>query len=370
MKRLYSKYMFEWEERMTTRDNNRMVRPFDWGLEWARDWPVAKSNGFGAPMNGNNGHYVNAALDPESYLLDLNRRILHDSERFFGYESPTDFALMERVLPHEREGTKLLSFTSAVKTPYPVNNVVSARWYPAREHNRRAVVLLPHWNSKPHSYVVLCRILAKLGISTLRMSLPYHDARLPAETTRSDYAVSSNIARTIDATRQAVIDARSCFDWLQQQGCDRLGIVGTSLGSCYAFLTSAHDPRIRVNAFNHASTYFADVVWTGQSTRHVRAGIEPALDCDRLRNAWGAISPMNYFHKFAAQKDRKKVLVIYATYDLTFLPDYSKQVVAKFAEHGIDHESRVLPCGHYSTGETPFKYIDGWHIGKFLKSNL
>jgi hypothetical protein len=29
-----------------------------------------------------------------------------------------------------------------------------------------------------------------------------------------------------------------------------------------------------------------------------------------------------------------------------------------------------LPCGHYTTGETPFKFIDGYHIVKFLVKNL
>jgi len=100
-------------------------------------------------------------------------------------------------------------------------------------------------------------------MSALRLSLPYHDFRMPAELQRADYAVSANVARTVDATRQAVIDTRSCADWLQQQGYERIGLVGTSLGSCYAFLASAHDPRFRVNVFNHCSSHFADVVWTG-----------------------------------------------------------------------------------------------------------
>jgi hypothetical protein len=26
----------------------------------------------------------------------------------------------------------------------------------------------------------------------------------------------------------------------------------------------------------------------------------------------------------------------------------------------------VLPCGHYTTGETPFKYMDGWYLGSFV----
>jgi hypothetical protein len=26
----------------------------------------------------------------------------------------------------------------------------------------------------------------------------------------------------------------------------------------------------------------------------------------------------------------------------------------------------VLPCGHYTTGETPYKFIDGWYMGWFI----
>jgi dienelactone hydrolase len=359
VRKLYSKYMFHWETRLTTRDNNRVIRPFEWGLEWTRRWPQ---------VNGNYPAELTDHSDHQRYMLDLNRQVIADSENFFAYQSPADFHLTTRVYPGERERTLWLEFTSPVQTPHPVNDVVRARWYPARRPGKKAVVLLPHWNSKPHSYIALCKILARLGISTLRLSLPYHDSRLPAETGRSDYAVSANIGRTMDATRQAVIDTRACYDWLQQQGYESFGIVGTSLGSCYAFLASAHDERIRVNAFNHASTYFADVVWTGQSTRHVKAGIESVLDLDTLRAAWGGISPMNYFDKF--ERKPKKILVVYATYDLTFLPEFSRQVVSKFRELNVDHQVRVLPCGHYSTGETPFKFMDGWHLGKFLATNL
>ena len=30
----------------------------------------------------------------------------------------------------------------------------------------------------------------------------------------------------------------------------------------------------------------------------------------------------------------------------------------------------MLPCGHYTTGEAPFKYLDGWYLGKFLGTRL
>jgi dienelactone hydrolase len=194
--------------------------------------------------------------------------------------------------------------------------------------------------------------------------MPYHDIRRPAEIRRADYAVSANIGRTLDATRQGVIDVRCCLDWLQAQGYERLGILGTSLGSCYAFIAAAHDPRIQVAAFNHASTYFADVVWHGQSTRHVRQGLEPHLDLERLRGLFTAISPMSYFSQFA--RFPRKSLIVYAKYDLTFLPEFSRQVVAEFERHKLDYKAVALPCGHYSIGQAPFKYADGWCLASFL----
>jgi dienelactone hydrolase len=231
------------------------------------------------------------------------------------------------------------------------------------------VIVLPHWNANGIAYNALGPVLNRFGISMLRLSKPYHDIRRPAEIARSDYAVSPNICRTIDAARQAILDIRCCVDWLETQGQNSIGIIGTSLGSCYAFLAAAHEPRLKVNVFNHASTYFADVVWTGQSTRHVREGLErDGMTLERLRQAWLAISPMAYFDKFARLP--KKVLMIYAKYDLTFLPEFSRQVQAEFERRGTDLKTVVLPCGHYTTGEAPFKYVDGYQMVRFLVKNL
>jgi dienelactone hydrolase len=360
--------MHDWELRLTSVDNNRVVRPLEWGAEWARDWPC---------QNGCSP--ADVANHPEKYLADYNQRIVANSDEFYSYRTPNDFRLErrevqvfstrevpDRKLEEKVRGThaQFLRFTSAVSTPFPENNLVNARWFPAR--GRRAVVLLPHWNSDAVAYTGLCHALNVIGVSVLRLSMPYHDIRMPAEISRADYAVSANIGRTIDAVRQGVVDIRSCLDWLEQRGFNRLGIVGTSLGSCYAFLAAAHDPRIRVAAFNHASTYFADVVWHGQSTRHIRAGLEQQIDVERLRRLWAAISPMSYFDQFARYP--KKSLIVYANYDLTFLPEFSREVVAEFARHKLDHKVVVLPCGHYTTGETPYKYMDGWQITSFLRT--
>ena len=80
------------------------------------------------------------------------------------------------------------------------------------------------------------------------------------------------------------------------------------------------------------------------------------------------ISPMAYFDKFV--RFSKKCLLIYARYDLTFLPEFSRQVEREFHRRNADVKTVVLPCGHYTTGETPFKYMDGYQIVKFLAKSL
>ncbi|MFZ0562977.1 MAG: abhydrolase domain-containing 18 [Terriglobales bacterium] len=368
----YAEWMYDWETRLTSVDNNRVVRSLDWGLDWTQTWPGRN----GGPPGEGSGPTPRDLLD---YFSRFNDRIIRESDEFYSYRKPTDFRLERREvkvfstrevadprLEEKVRGTHadFLRFASPVVTPFPENNLVNARWFPAR--GRRAVILLPHWNSDAISYSSLCRVLNWMGVAVLRLSMPYHDIRRPAEIDRADYAVSANIGRTLDSVRQGVIDVRCCLDWLESQGYNRLGIIGTSLGSCYAFIATAHDPRIQVAAFNHASTYFADVVWHGQSTRHIREGLETSIDLENLRQVWRAVSPMVYFDKFSRWPRRS--LIIYAKYDMTFLPEFSEQVVEEFQKHQLDHKVVVLPCGHYTMGETPYKYMDGWQLVSFLRT--
>jgi len=365
MLKRYQQWMYRWEDRLTSRDTNRVVRPFEWGLDWSSRWPGVCAT---APAAGQ---------DSKEFFFAVNEKIVANSDEFFSYKTPTDFRLErlpirlcstgsqarpEDELKFAAKTGSFLRFTSPVESLYPENNTMNARWFPAR--GRRAVIVLPQWNSDALGHNALCRIFNLSGIAALRMSMPYHDVRMPAGLQRADYSVSANMGRTVDAGRQAVCDIRACLDWLESRGYRELGIMGTSLGSCYAFIASAHDARLKINAFNHASTYFGDVVWTGQSTRHVRQGVEPVLDQDGLRRALLAVSPMAFFNQFARWP--KKSLMIYTKYDLTFLPEFSRQAAGEFARRKLNTIVRCLPCGHYTLGETPYKYLDAWHLCRFM----
>lgn len=342
-----------WERRLAAATTDRVVRPFEWGLEWIPE----------------NGHH--AASTPADRLGHWISEVMVDSDAFFTPPPTTDYTLTRR------SEEDLLTFPSAFRTPHDENNTVYARYFPAPRPKGRlrapgasagqaAVLVLPQWNSTADGHIGLSKLLAWSGISALRLSLPYHDWRMPPELHRADYIVSANVARTVQVCRQAVLDARRAIAWLAARGYERIGILGSSLGSCLALLTTAHEPLIRAEALNHVSPHFADVVWRGLSTRHVREGLDGHIELDLLRTLWRPISPRWYLERL---RDRKTLLV-YARYDLTFPPDLSEDLVAAFRDLGIPHEVATLRCGHYTTGKAPFKFVDGWILARFLKRAL
>jgi len=338
-----SRTFHSWERRLASAATNRAVRPFDWGLEWLADHEIVRDDVLG---------------DPADLLQVWGERTTRVSERFYEVTPADDYRLDGDVL----------TFTSAVDTPHPENNVVSARFFPddSRRGRRRAVIVLPQWNADAGGHVGLCRLLNRFGISALRLSLPYHDVRMPPELSRADYIVSANIGRTAQVCRQAVLDARRAIAWLRMQGYSSIGILGTSLGSCLAMLTTAHEPLVRAAALNHISPYFADVVWEGLSTEHVKQSLDGNVTLDELRKMWLPISPLPYLERVRG----RKILLIYARYDLTFPVHLSQMLVSEFRRRNIPHRLAVLPCGHYSTGVTPFKWMDGLALCRFLNRAL
>ncbi len=334
---MFSRVFFRWEQSLSRRDTNRKVRAFEWGLRFISDELPAEN--------------------PKLALLDFARRAVAESDTYYSYLPVQDWRLEGRHL----------TFTSPVSTLYPKNNTVHALYFPANSKGR-VVLVLPQWNSDAHGHVSLCRMLNFFGLSALRLSLPYHDLRMPEDLVRADYMLSPNLGRTLQAVRQAVIDSRASLDWLESQVYTMYAILGTSLGSCIALITMAHDPRIKLGVQNHVSPYFADVVWNGISTRHVRMGLDGNITLEELRKIWMPISPKPYFKKLIGTG--KNSLLIHALYDYSFPPHLSQEVLRDFIELQLPHSSFKLRCGHYTSGVFPFNVILGCAMCSYIRRNL
>jgi hypothetical protein len=123
---------------------------------------------------------------------------------------------------------------------------------------------------------------------------------------------------------------------------------------------------VKAAALNHISPYFADVVWSGLSTAHVRESLEDNITLESLRRVWLPISPFPYIERMR----EKQTLLVYALYDLTFPVALSRVLIEEFRRRRVPSDVSVLPCGHYSTGVTPFKYLDGFALCRFLNRAL
>lgn len=347
-----------WELKLCRKDNNRVSRPFEWGAEFLD--PASFSE------------HVSAENSKRDLIFKFNERAIAESHQFFNWEG----------VPVSSFRDGWLSFKSGVTTPFVQNNTVHARYFPIRRSGSsnssreeevirargRAVIVLPHWNARIHEHVAICELLNKARIAALRVSLPYHDRRMLQGFDRADYMVSANLGRTLQANRQAVLDTRAAVHWLIAQGYDRIGIVGTSLGSCIAFLTFIHETRIKAGVYNHVSSYFGDVIWEGLTTAHVRRGLEKVLTRSEVRKAFLAISPNSYVNRLAG--DSRRALLLSARYDLSFTPELSQLLFQECDRHSVKLDRAIVPCGHYTLGRAPYKYYAGYKLVNFLRKHL
>src|SRR3984885_3751868 len=206
LSRLYAKWMFSWETALTTRDTNRIVRPLEWGFDWLEDFsPLAAAAQTPSDAPSSDAPPSDAPLSDFDRLIAINDDILARAEEFFGYQTPTDFRLEKRhpqlfptnVRPEtlqedaelrrqaetgEIEAADFLRFTSPIRTRYPENDQVNARWYPAHPDTQKgkpkqAIIVMPQWNADAFSHNSLCTLFNRFGISCLRLSKTYHDIR-------------------------------------------------------------------------------------------------------------------------------------------------------------------------------------------------
>src|SRR5271165_3702223 len=118
-----------YEHRRWTTDDNRRVRPFEWGLEH---------------IGGSKEE-----ADPRGFVRGYARRALENSREWYQTVAASDYRL---------DSENVLTFSSSIESPCSENNTVHAHLFPGKE-KRAAVLVLPNWNAKWHGQQGLCEWL-------------------------------------------------------------------------------------------------------------------------------------------------------------------------------------------------------------------
>ncbi|HQR05457.1 MAG TPA: alpha/beta hydrolase family protein [Gemmatales bacterium] len=168
---------------------------------------------------------------PPEYHLDAHQ---------FPYE-------MKLKQSHEKEGYDVytVTFPSAVTTKYPENNTVHCEWYQPRGKGPfPATVVLDILDGSQKLTKVQSTILVQKGIACLTVQMAYYGPRRPANS--KIRLIMPDIDHTLGAIRQTVLDNRRAAAWIASRpevDENRLGMVGTSLGSFMGSLSAEMEPR-------------------------------------------------------------------------------------------------------------------------------
>ncbi|HEY8503371.1 MAG TPA: prolyl oligopeptidase family serine peptidase [Gemmataceae bacterium] len=217
-------------------------------------------------------------------------------------------------LPYSGVEVYRLTFPSPVKSPHESNNTVHAEYYrPKGAGPFPGVIILDILAGDQSLSRGMGLFFAQNGVAGLFVQMAYHGPRRPPE--GRVRLLSPDIPHTLAAIRQTVLDCRCAAAWLAARpeiDPERLGIVGTSLGSFMSALTAAMEPRLRRVALLLGGGGLVDAFYD-----HPRAGWFRRFNellggsKERLAELIAPVDPLTYADRLA----RRRLLMIAARRD-------------------------------------------------------
>lgn len=235
--------------------------------------------------------------------IDAAEKVLREPDLF---EAPVA-AARDLAFTSEHD----FQFSSPGDNPWPENNVVHGKFYKSGKHwrDKPGVILLHGWNGELgywRQFPYLAWRLNRHGLNAAMFELPYHAQRKPASPDAITNFISHDLVCMIEATQQAMADARALLGWLLAQGSPAVGFWGVSLGAWLAGLLACYESR------THFSVLMTPV------NRMDRAIRELAF-CEPIRRSLGdarlPLERLNLLHHRPVPSPRN-ILLVQSLYDL------------------------------------------------------
>ncbi len=215
-----------------------------------------------------------------------------------------------------QSGVEVLSvtFPSPVTSPDEANNTVHAEFFRPKSAGKHPTVLVLDI-LQGNQLVARSQALwlAQHDVAALVVYMAYYGPRRPPGST--ERMLSPDLTKSVANVKQTVLDCRRATAWLVSRDdvdSERLGVLGTSLGSFIGGLVAAAEPKMSRACLllggGGLVDSFAD---HPKATLVVKALSLIGLTRDKLKAIIDPVDPLTY----AAALSRKKLLLVAASRD-------------------------------------------------------
>ncbi|HYH64443.1 MAG TPA: hypothetical protein VD866_07070 [Urbifossiella sp.] len=257
-----------------------------------------------------------------------------------------DYALALRYeLPHAGVGVHDLTFPSAVKSAVPANDTVHAEFFlpkGASAGNRvPGVVVLDILDGRGHVARAQGVWLAQHGVAAVFVHMAHYGPRRPPGSPIR--LVSTNVEQTMAGIRQTVLDCRAATAWLAARpevNPDKLGLVGTSLGSIVGANVAAAEPRLKNVCLLLPAGGLVDALYDHPQAKPYTGLLALVGGKEGLKRLVAPVDPITY----APQLRQRNLLMVAATRDDVLPPSAARALWE-------------------ASGKQTIVWIDGTHVG-------
>lgn len=259
---------------------------------------------------------------------------------------PTTFPFEMQLkydLPYANVDVFDVRFASPVVSAYPVNNTVYCEYYaPKNRKNLPAVIVLDILDGRQVVSRGEALWLAQHDVAALVVYMAYYGPRRP--TTEKVRMMMPDIEHTVNAITQTVLDCRYATAWLANRpevDAQKLGVVGTSMGSFVGGLAAAAEPRLKSACLLLGGGGLVDAFYEhpkGAELRRINELLGGSKD--RLKKLIDPIDPITY----ATLLKPKHLLLIAASRDDVVPPAAMKKLWE-------------------ATGKPKIVWLDATHVG-------
>ncbi|HUU14468.1 MAG TPA: alpha/beta hydrolase family protein [Terriglobia bacterium] len=267
---------------------------------------------------------------------------LEHPEQFYFCPPPAEVQVMRES---KLRGCRLqeIAFPSPIETRWKENNTAYGYYLRPDTLRRLPAFLILHGWGRKSLWIELHRIgvrLARHGIESLFLVMPFHLRRAPLGSWSGEYMISGDVVRTAECFQQTVVEVRAILPWLREF-CPAVGFFGMSLGGIIGHLAMTVE-RFDAGVTMLASGNSAGVTWEGRMTRHVKADIQRAgIDRAELEKIWAVTNPT----LLARHNKVKNLLMMGGKFDEIVPPKFTLELWEALGRPTL----RWFPCAHYSS---------------------